>query len=92
MKLQLQQAKQELKATLEKYFPKVEEVEEKIASKRGEALVLYATALALLNKMKIDRRFKVKKYFKVTPSGLIQFSNQYDASLGFIGETKLLTK
>ncbi len=40
--------------------------------------------------LKIDKRFKIRKYFRITHNGTIQFSDTYDAQRGFIGHTQWL--
>ena len=40
----------------------------------------------------IDRRYKVRKYYRINQGGKIQFSDEYDELLGYIGLTKYLKK
>ena len=41
-----------------------------------------------MEKLRLDKRYKVKKYSRITPDELIQFSDKYKSEEGFIIETK----
>jgi len=43
-------------------------------------------------KIRIDKRFKVRKFFRITPTLKIQFSDNYNEELGFICLTKKIKK
>ena len=40
------------------------------------------------NPLKIDKRYKRRKYYRINSNGKIQFSDEYDEVRGFIGRTE----
>lgn len=42
----------------------------------------------LQKRIKCDKRYKLKEYFRITNNLRLEFSDKYDEALGFIGETK----